>query len=96
MLIGFGIGILLLVPIFALTPESGHPSDYIWLALTRFLVWTGMVWFLYERKAFFEGRFSLTRFVIVVIFVVLFSFAIDAAYSWVSGEFPGWLTIGMC
>ncbi len=89
--LGFAVGILLLFPITGLASEPGQSGDFVWLTLTRTFVWAGMIWFLHERK-----NFSPVRFAIVVLSGVLFSFGIDAAYSWLSGEFPGWLVIGMC
>jgi hypothetical protein len=86
---GFGVGFLLL---FALEPTtSSSYADYVWLAGTRLLVWTGMIWFFYERK-----NVSPSRFAIVVISGILLSFGIDAAFAWIDDEFSGMFTIGIC
>jgi hypothetical protein len=90
-LLGFAVGILLLFPLSVLMSESEPSTDHVWMALTRIIVWAGMIWFIFERK-----NFAAARFIVVVLSAVLFSFAIDAIYSWASGEFPGWLVIGMC
>ena len=90
-LIGFGIGLLFIIPMTAFSSPSGHSSDYALLFLPRLVVWTGMIRVLYERK-----NFSPFRFVSVVILGILLSFVFDAVFSWVSGEFPGWLMVGMC
>ncbi len=89
--LGFGVGILLIILIGTLTPEPGKYGDYVLLLSTRLCVWAGMIWIFYERKSF-----SPIRFVITVVLGIAISFGIDATYSWVSGEFPGWLMIGMC
>jgi hypothetical protein len=89
---GFGIGFLMLFAIEPLTsPPKTTLADYIWLASTRFLVWTGMIWFFYERK-----NFSPLRFIIVVLSGILLSFGIDAAFAWIDDEFSGMFSIGMC
>ena len=53
--IGFGIGFLMLFAIEPMTPisdaTSSRYSDYLWLAITRLLVWAGMILvFLREEK----------------------------------------------
>lgn len=93
--IGFGIGFLMLFAIEPMTPisdaTSSRYSDYLWLAITRLLVWAGMIWFFYERK-----NVSPLRFFIVVLSGILLSFGIDAAFAWIDDEFSGMFSLGMC
>lgn len=91
--VGFGLGFLLVIAISALFPgpDSSGYSDYVLLGSTRLIVWTGMIWFLYERE-----NLSPLRFFILVISGILLSFGIDAAFSWLDKEFPGMLSVAMC
>ncbi|MBK8466230.1 MAG: hypothetical protein IPL32_10405 [Chloracidobacterium sp.] len=91
--VGFGFGFLILVAITSTVPDSTSQgrSDFIWLILTRLIVWTGIIWVFYERK-----NLSLIRFLVVVILGTLLSFGFDAAFSWIDDEFANTLSIGMC
>lgn len=91
--IGFGVGFILLIAVTASGSVSGTNSsnDYVWLFVTRIVVWSGIVWIFYERKGV-----SLFRFFVVIIAGVLLSFGVDLAFTYLDKEFSGLLSIPMC
>ena len=89
--IGFGVGFILLLAVMPFDSGTNSYADYAWLVFTRLMVWAGMIWFFYERKSL-----SPLRFFLVVVSGVLLSFGIDAAFSWLDGEFSGMFSIPMC
>jgi hypothetical protein len=88
--IGLGVG-LVLMPVME-SVSNARWVGFIWLFLTRILVWAGMIWIIYEQKL--DSQF---RFIVAVMLAIAISFGFDAVYWWMGEELPrGWLLIGMC
>jgi hypothetical protein len=88
-IVGLVVGLMSLFLVMNVSSGSGGSLDFLWLGLTRVIVWGAMIWVFFERR-----QFSLARFLIILILAILLSFGFDWAFF--MSEFSDILTIPMC
>ena len=88
---GFFLGLVTLPVIAVFADAGGNAALFIWLFVTRSIIWSALVFAMFERNTL-----SPKRFITVVFFGIALSFALDGILYLLDLVFPGIMSIPMC
>lgn len=88
---GLLLGIVTLPVVAALDTGYGNLEMLLWLLTTRLIIWSALIWALFEFP-----NYSRKRFAIAVMLCVAWSFALDGVLYLIEWQFPDVMNIPWC